>query len=226
MPISIAAMFFAFAFAGAVAQAHKRLGTPSSLIVAVTVVLVALDAVALMAMPFYGILTELPLVLFAPVAASGVFALLQRGNERILAGRKAAQEGHAVEFRGAVESATGKLARTLTLDAILALVLFFPTMGVTMFMLVSRLNYACWLRWSCDGQIVQVTRDAGNHSAPMLFVETDGRTEHFSQVDDVLWSQAKVGQHLKKTAGTPWADLDGRPVRMVPLQVKWWNDAR
>lgn len=223
MPISIACMFAAFAFSNAGAMVHKRLNTPTWLIAVLTPAFLGIYVLAILAMPFRGVLTELPLVLLATVAASGPVALMHRANEKILAEREAKKAGgHAVEFRGGVKA----VRSTFNLGAVLVLGLLMPTMAITMFTLVSRINYASWLNWSCDGQVLQVTRNRGNHNAPMILVETDGSTESFTQVDGGLWSQAKAGQRLKKVAGSPMAELDGQPVRMVPLQVNWWNDAK
>jgi hypothetical protein len=72
---------------------------------------------------------------------------------------------------------------------------------------------------------VLVTQDRGNHGNTMILVESEGRTDKFSPVDGTFWAQAKPGMRLKKSAGSPRAWLDGRLVRMVPLQVNWWNDS-
>lgn len=225
MPISIFCMFFAFAFSTAVAGVHQKLRTPSWLVGALTPVFVAAFWCAAMAMPFGSVVAEVPLVLLASVAASGPVALMLRGNLEMQAAKEKRAEGHAVEFRtDAPVVKTGRQALSKT--GIAAMVLFLPVMAITMSTLISRLNYASWLRWECDGRILQVTKDTGNHGAPMLFVETEGKTDRFSQVDTDAWSQAKPGMRLTKAAGSPMAWLDGRKVRMVPLQVKWWNDAK
>ncbi|MCE9582766.1 MAG: hypothetical protein K8T20_09755, partial [Planctomycetes bacterium] len=152
-------------------------------------------------------------------------ALMMRANLEMQAAKEKRGEGHAVEFR--TDAPVAKTGRpSLNKTGIAAMVLFLPVMAVTMGTLISRLNYASWLKWECDGRIVQVTRDGGNHQAPMLFVETAGKTDHFSQVDPEVWAQAKTGMRLTKAAGSPMAWLDGKKVRMVPLQVKWWNDPR
>ncbi|MBI2921476.1 MAG: hypothetical protein HYY18_10380 [Planctomycetes bacterium] len=220
MPVSVGCLFFAFAFTTVVAGLHQKLRTPSWLVFALTPVLVALYLVAMMAMPFAGFLTELPLVLLATVAASGPVTLMIRANESLKAKREAG--GHVAEFRGDVMKQVKSVGKGMMFGALL----FLPVMAMTLFSLVSRINYACWLGWKCDGRIVSVTRDGSNHQAPMILVETGGRTDSFSQVDDGFWKQAKAGMHLTKKPGSPMATLDGRPVRMVPLQLKWWNDAK
>lgn len=220
MPISVGCMFFAFAFSTVGFAVHQRLRTPTWLVVALTPVFVALYGVAMMAMPFAGIATEIPLVLLATVAASGPVTILFRMNEALMAARKA--PGHAAEFRGGTETKKADIGK----GALIGFGMFLPVMAITLFSLVSRINYACWLNWKCDGRIVSVTRDGGNHQAPMVLVETGGRTDSFSQVDDAFWAQAKPGMTLTKGTGSPMAWLDGRQVRMVPKQLKWWNDAK
>ncbi len=221
MPISIGALFFAFAFTTVVAQIHQKLRTPSWLVGVLTPVFVAAFVVAAKAMPFVGIVSEIPLVVLATIAGSGPVTLLLRANIQLEAEKKA-REAKNVEFRS---PGTPGL-QNLNGHGIAAMVLFLPTMAATMGTLLTRLNYAWWLQWECDGRIVQVTRDAGNHAAPMLFVETDGKTDRFSQVDDRLWAQAKPGMTLKKAAGSPMAWLDGRKVRMVPEQMTFWCDPK
>ncbi len=218
MPISIGAMFFAFAFTAVVAQIHQKLRTPSWLVGVLTPVFVVAFVLTAKAMPFVGIASEIPLVILATLSGSGPITFMMRGNIEL----QAAREAKKVEFK--TEGTPGM--RNLNGQVIAAMALFLPVMAVTMGTLVTRLNYASWLRWECDGRILEVTRDAGNHQAPMLFVETDGKTDRFSQVEPELWSQAKPGMRLKKAARSPMAWLDGRKVRMVPEQMKFWNDSK
>lgn len=223
MPIfSMGCFFFAFAAAGGLSQLHLKLRTPTWLIVAMTPVLVGLYWVTMKAMPFHGPLTEIPIVLLAAVAGSGPIAIMHRANEELKAKREEAAKGHAAEFKGGAKTSRSEV----TLTGMLFMALFLPTMAITQFSLVSRINYASWLRWSCDGTVVAVTRDKGNHNTPMVLVESDGRTETFSTVDGAFWAQAKPGMHLTKSAGSPMAWLDGKLVRMSPKQVEWWNDAK
>lgn len=221
MPISIGAMFFAFAFTAVVAQMHQKLRTPSWLVGVLTPVFVVAFVIAAKAMPFVGIVTEIPLVILATLAGSGPITFMMRANLELQAAKEA-KEARKVEFKK--EGTPG--LRNLNGHGIAAMVLFLPVMAATMGTLVTRLNYASWLRWECDGRILEVTRDAGNHQAPMLFVETDGKTDRFSQVEPDLWSQAKPGMRLKKAAGSPMAWLDGRKVRMVPEQMTFWCDPK
>lgn len=223
MPISIGAMFFAFAFTTVVAGIHQKLRTPSWLVGVLTPVFAAAFVLAAKAMPFAGIVTEIPLVLLATLGASGPVTLMMRANLKIQAAREAEKKnGHVVKMKGTPERPAAKPPA----EGVIAMVLFLPVMAATLMTLVTRINYACWLRWECDGRIASVTRHAGNHNSPMILVETDGRTESFDQVDDAMWRQAKPGMTLKKDAGSPRAWLDGRLVRMVPEQMTWWNDPK
>lgn len=220
--LSMFAFFGSFALAMVLSQVHASLRTPTWLVAALTPAFVAIYWLAMKAMPFAGFVTELPLALLAAVAVSGPIAILNRTNEEIQAKQKAVKEGHVAEFR----DAAGSRKPGIPLSGVLCLGLFLPTAAITIFSLVSRINYACWLQWECDGRIVLVTSDKGNHGNPMILVETRGQTEKFSPVDGAFWSAAKEGMPLRKSPGSPTALLDGRPVRMVPKQVEFWRDPK
>ncbi|MCE9583129.1 MAG: hypothetical protein K8T20_11615 [Planctomycetes bacterium] len=178
--------------------------------------------VALLAMPFHGFVTELPLVLLLGAAVSGPMYLFLRSS---FAARRAADAAHTAEMKAGISPAA-EPRKTISPFAVVALGVFLPAMALSLFSIISRVNYACWLGWKCDGVIVEVTRDKPNHAAPMVIVNTAGDTERFVQVDDDFWASAKPGQRLKKDAGSPMAWLDGRKVRMVPRQVGWWNEPK
>ena len=153
--------------------------------------------VLLLAMPFRGFVTEVVIFL----AAGGALVLPMSLFWRV-AGRGKKSVLHQALF------------------GFLALALFAAAMSTHL----DRINYAGWLNWSCNGPIVERGRAAGNHNLPTLVVEAGKGRTRFVNVDEQLWNVAQPGQHLAKDSGSPMALLDGRRLRMVPRQLRWWNE--
>jgi hypothetical protein len=218
MPLAILAFFSSFTLASVGMGIYHRLRAPAWLVCAVTALLLPAYWATMYAMPFHGILTEVPLVLMLGLAISGpIYLFLKQGIDA----KRDGNAGHTAVLRP-----EGAPPARLKISPLLAVALgvFLPVIAFSLFSIVSRVNYACWLGWKCDGFVVEVTRDKPNHAAPMIIVNTNGTTERFVQVDDAFWARAKPGQRIRKDAGSPMAWLDGQLVRMVPRQVEWRNE--
>ncbi|HEY3448542.1 MAG TPA: hypothetical protein VGK67_19455 [Myxococcales bacterium] len=213
MPVSILFVFLVFGVGGSLGMAlAQRTSVPTWALATIAVAGVAGYYVAAMGLPFSGPLSELAVVLLAALAMIGPAAWFFRNGKTLTEKQRAAKE----EKRALPQRDLLLIAPVM----VLALFAFATVLGT----LTSRINYALWLRWSCDGTVVERTRDKGNHNLPLVMAKCGDQLERFEVVSDGFWDAAQPGQRLVKIAGSPYATLEGAKVRMVPLQVRWWND--
>jgi len=84
-----------------------------------------------------------------------------------------------------------------------------------------RVWYAECVAWECDGTIVSKYR-SHNHLLPTLVVQTAGEAVTLEGVEESLWQQAGIGDHLVKSKGSAFGSLQGRAIRIVPPNLQWW----
>jgi len=207
---SVFAVFFAFAIGGSAGLILGQRTVPTWALVVVAAAMAPLYFCAVMGMPFAGLPGELPIILLASVTLAGPGAVFFR----IGRGAKAK----------AAASATAGLPRRSNIAMAVAMGLALPVYPLVLGTLLSRCNYAQWIRWRCDGTIVERSRHKGNHNNPVIEAQCGEARESFEMVDEAFWGSARPGQRLAKVAGSPWATLDGQRLRMVPLQISWWRD--
>jgi hypothetical protein len=99
-----------------------------------------------------------------------------------------------------------------------------PMLALILISLSARINFATRISFAFDGKIVEIFRAAHNHHVPAFTLETGAENRTFENVDDVLWREAKVGQHVTKVGGSPHCLLDGKRFRFVPRDFPFWYE--
>ncbi len=203
MFLSVASIFFAFAFGGLGGHLHASHRPPLLINLSLGTISLGGYFLLIFGFPFIHVILEIPMVLAATFAAAWPMQIIPLLNEKY-----------------PPKNLKGKIPVVGILGMLTLLICIAGIMST----LLSRMNYALWLRWECDGLIIERTNNKSNHNAPVLVVKTDRGNEWFENVDQGLWNACTPGSRLSKVAGSPMALLDGKRVRMVPLQINWWND--
>lgn len=162
------------------------------------VIFAVVGCLLLLGMPFAGLLTEAPLALAASVALVPTMLIV------------------LASFRSAGKA----IWSHMMLPFLLLLLLVMVMMPWTV-----RVHYARRVAWVCDGTIISKYRSS-NHNAPALEIQTPSGPVILDGVDESMWTDATVGDHLIKSRGTINGELNGRTVRVVPRVMPWWNEPK
>ncbi len=161
----------------------------------VAVIVVALCALLLLGMPFWGVWCEAILGVAATLAFIPVYLCIPFGRHE----------------------------NRVRLYPRVVFVLLLPLIVAIMMPWTYRVDYAVGVTWACDGPIASKYMSNGGNKA-ILEVQCSRGMVTLEGVDVALWQQARVGNWVQKPKGSAFGALDGKPIRVVPRYLPWWNE--